>query len=204
MSGNVGKHNFSFPLIAQSDARQFSPPEDKSCHFSVSRQSWLSFGVQTTMLFQPSHIQGFTVTEILFQRMSFYYGDDDAYECPVCDRPFDSGSSWKANKNNMETHLEVKNNAFNKSYLFLSTRLTTCSVTRVTRSSRTGRVTGQLWGRPWQDTRRLCTTFQPLVLPATSNSTTSITKKPTKTPWNSISRWILKKTIFDGCSTVVL
>ena len=44
------------------------------------------------------------------QRMSYYYNDydDDAYECPVCDRVFDNGPNWRANKNSMEMHLQVK------------------------------------------------------------------------------------------------
>ena len=42
--------------------------------------------------------------------MSYYYNDydDDAYECEVCDRVFDNGPNWRANKNSMEMHLQVK------------------------------------------------------------------------------------------------
>ena len=42
--------------------------------------------------------------------MSYYYNDydDDAYECEVCERVFDNGPNWRANKNSMEMHLQVK------------------------------------------------------------------------------------------------
>ena len=42
--------------------------------------------------------------------MSYYYNDydDDAYECEVCERIFDNGPNWRANKNSMEMHLQVK------------------------------------------------------------------------------------------------
>ena len=48
---------------------------------------------------------------LLLQKMSYYYNnydDEDAYECPVCDRVFDNGPNWRANKNSMEMHLQVK------------------------------------------------------------------------------------------------
>ena len=47
---------------------------------------------------------------ILLQRMSYYYNDDDASECPVCYRVFDNGRNWRANQNSMEMHLQVKFN----------------------------------------------------------------------------------------------
>ena len=47
----------------------------------------------------------------VFDGRSYYYNDyddEDAYECPVCDRVFDNGPNWRANKNSMEMHLQVK------------------------------------------------------------------------------------------------